>query len=42
MRLSQVVSAALAGLAVVAWLAFVQRPTRDNLVRALLRTSALR
>jgi hypothetical protein len=42
MRLSKIVSAALVGLAVVAWLSFAEKPTGDNLVRALLRTSSLR
>ncbi len=42
MRTSQIAAAALLGLAVVAWFSFAERPTRANLVRALLRTSALR
>lgn len=41
MNRQQLVAAALLGFAAVAWLTFLEEPTRRNLVRALLRTSAL-
>lgn len=40
-RRQHIVAAALLALAAVAWITFIEHPTRQILVRALLRTSAI-